>query len=77
MEGFSYPSRPFLFIHVSTKVGDFIITLIIFYISKKKASWLMQLKHLETSTFKTYLGLVQIAKNMALMAAKKHRKKRG
>jgi len=29
----------------------------------------MQLKHLEMSTFKTYLGLVRIAKNMALMAA--------
>jgi hypothetical protein len=34
----------------------------------KRASWFMQLKHLEMSTFKTYSGLAQIAKNMALMA---------
>ncbi len=35
----------------------------------KRASWLMQLEHLEMSAFKTYLGLARIAKNMALMAA--------
>jgi hypothetical protein len=34
----------------------------------KRALWLMQLKHLEMFAFKTYLGLAQIAKNMALMA---------
>jgi hypothetical protein len=36
----------------------------------------MQLKHLETSTFKTYLGLAQIAKNMALMATSTEKKKK-
>jgi hypothetical protein len=37
----------------------------------------MQLKHLETSTFKTYLSLAEIAKNMALMIALTEKQKKG
>ncbi len=35
----------------------------------KRASWLMQLKHLKMFVFKTYLGLARIANNMALIIA--------